>query len=109
MKEPSLTDDSEVPEIDTWEEMIAWLVTSFTDQPVGLIIDLGPSDYVSYVDDEDFEDEEVERVVCAQVHVLADGVLMVRRSEPGTSPRRESRRRPARGRAGTSFSRKIRL
>lgn len=80
MKEPSLTDESEIPEIDTWEEMIAWLVTSFTDQPVGLIIDLGPSDYISYVDDEDFEDEDVERVVCAQVHVLSDGVLMVRRS-----------------------------
>ena len=83
MKEPSLTDESEVPEIDTWEEMIAWLVTSFTDQPVGLIIDLGPNDYVRYFDDENFEGdevEEVERVVCAQVHVLTDGVLMVRRS-----------------------------
>ena len=83
MKEPSLTDESEIPEIDTWEEMIAWLVTSFTDQPVGLIIDLGPNDYVRYFDDENFEGdevEEVERVVCAQVHVLTDGVLMVRRS-----------------------------
>ena len=83
MKEPSLTDESEVPEIDTWEEMIAWLVTSFTDQPVGLIIDLGPNDYVRYFDAENFEGdevEEVERVVCAQVHVLTDGVLMVRRS-----------------------------
>jgi len=76
-----LTDDRVGPEINTWEEMAAWMVTSFTDQPVGLIIDYGPSDYVQYFDDEEFEDREVERVVCAQVHVLSDGVLMVRRSQ----------------------------
>jgi len=76
-----LTNEGDVPEINTWEEFTAWLVTSFTGQPVGLIIDLGPSDYVEYFDDEEFENEEVERVVCAQVHVLSEGVLMVRRSQ----------------------------
>lgn len=72
-----MTDSTDVPEITTWDRMIDWLVESFTDQPTGLIIDLGPSDYVHVDDDHDNVDEPV---VCSQMHVLADGVLMVRRS-----------------------------
>ncbi|MGX7729230.1 hypothetical protein ACWPOB_08135 [Rhodococcus sp. 2H158] len=72
-----MADSTDVPEITTWDGMSDWLVESFTGQPVGLIIDLGPSDYVHFDDDHDNVDEPV---VCAQMHVLADGVLMVRRS-----------------------------
>lgn len=73
-----MTDESSVQEISTWEEMTPWLGTFFADQPVGVIIDLGQSDYVEYFADEEFGDEAAE-VVCAG-HVLSDGVLMVRRS-----------------------------
>lgn len=72
-----MADSTDVQEITTWDGMIDWLVESFTDQPTGLIIDLGPSDYVHFDGDHDNVDEAV---VCAQMHVLADGVLMVRRS-----------------------------
>lgn len=40
-----MTGRAEVPEIDTWEGMIDWLVESFSDQPTGLTTDLGPSGY----------------------------------------------------------------
>lgn len=78
-----MIDGTEIPECSTWEGMIDWLVESFSDQPCGLIIDLGPSGYVLVdEDDDDSRDRGAdERVVCAQVHVLADGVFLVRRSE----------------------------
>ncbi|WP_207842142.1 hypothetical protein [Williamsia soli] len=57
-----------------WSDMAAWLVESFTDKPVGFILEMGPSGYIDY--DDDHEDE----VVCAQVQMLADGVMMLRRS-----------------------------
>ncbi|MFL1596239.1 hypothetical protein NQ854_25445 [Rhodococcus ruber] len=72
-----MTDSTDVREITTWDAMTDWLVDSFTDQPAGLIIDLGPSDDVHFDDVYDSADESV---VCAQLHVLADGVLMIRRS-----------------------------
>ncbi|CDZ92573.1 hypothetical protein ACWDT5_22135 [Rhodococcus aetherivorans] len=73
-----MNDSTDVPEINTWDGMIDWLVDSFTDKPTGLVIDLGPSGYVVPRDYD--EDDDESPVVCAQVHVLADGVLMVRRS-----------------------------
>ncbi|NCL72618.1 hypothetical protein [Rhodococcus sp. YH1] len=69
-----MNDSTDVPEINTWDGMIDWLVESFTDKPTGLVIDLGPSGYVVP------RDYDESPLVCAQVHVLADGVLMVRRS-----------------------------
>lgn len=57
----------------TWDDMADWLVGSLTGRPVGFVLEMGPSDYVSSDDDPD-------DVVCAQIHVLADGVLLLRRS-----------------------------
>ncbi|WP_188544037.1 hypothetical protein [Rhodococcoides trifolii] len=54
--------------------MAAWLVESMHGKPVGLVIELGPSDYGPA------EEEEGAPVVCAQIQVLDDGVFMVRRS-----------------------------
>ncbi|MDV6297368.1 hypothetical protein ACWEQV_28855 [Rhodococcus aetherivorans] len=72
-----MTDSTDVREITTWDAMTDWLLDSFTDQPAGLIIDLGPNDDVHF---DDIYDSAHETVMCAQLHVLADGVLMVRRS-----------------------------
>ncbi|MFZ2174055.1 MAG: hypothetical protein WAW17_08495 [Rhodococcus sp. (in: high G+C Gram-positive bacteria)] len=58
--------------VTTWNGMVDWLVESLVDQPTALIVEIGPNMYVA--DDEDDE------VVCAQIQVLADGVLMLRRS-----------------------------
>ncbi|WP_261768989.1 MULTISPECIES: hypothetical protein [unclassified Rhodococcus (in: high G+C Gram-positive bacteria)] len=60
-------------EIDPWAYTVEWLVESLADQPVALIIDLGPNDYVQSEDDAD-------DVPCAQLQVMADDVFMVRRS-----------------------------
>ncbi|MFC8181380.1 hypothetical protein ACFULT_21105 [Rhodococcus sp. NPDC057297] len=60
-------------ELDKWVYTIEWLVESLTDQPVALIIDLGPNDYVQNEDDPG-------DVPCAQLQVMADDVYMVRRS-----------------------------
>lgn len=61
-------------DVHEWSDMAAWLVESLTDKPVGFILEMGPSGYIDY--DDDHEDE----VVCAQVQMLADGVMMLRRS-----------------------------
>ncbi|MCL2536139.1 MAG: hypothetical protein FWE39_18410 [Nocardiaceae bacterium] len=52
--------------------MVDWLVESLTDQPVAFMLEMGPSGYRN--SDEDDE------VACAQIIVLGDGVLMLRRS-----------------------------
>ncbi|MBM7460930.1 hypothetical protein ACIBED_03445 [Rhodococcus coprophilus] len=57
----------------TWDEMAERLLGSLAGRPTGFVLEIGPRDYVP-VDDEPGD------VVCAQIHVLADGVLMVRRS-----------------------------
>ncbi|WP_328811411.1 hypothetical protein [Rhodococcus sp. NBC_00294] len=57
--------------VDDSEGTAAWLMESMFDKPAGLIIELGPSDY-----DPDDEGD----VFNAQIHVLDDGVYMVRRS-----------------------------
>ena len=57
--------------VDESDSTAAWLRESLFDQPAGLIIELGPSDY-----DPDDEGD----VFNAQIHVLDDGVCMVRRS-----------------------------
>lgn len=54
--------------------MVAWLVESIQDEAAGLIVDLGPN---TEIDDDEIEDFEL---VNAQLHVLHDGVVMVRRS-----------------------------
>lgn len=71
MDEPDKTSD-----VHEWSDMTDWLVESFTDKPVGFILEIGPSGYIDYDDEEDGDDE----VVCAQVQVLSDGVMMARRS-----------------------------
>ncbi|UYP17172.1 hypothetical protein OED52_10525 [Rhodococcus sp. Z13] len=57
----------------SWDGMVEWLVESLTGRPTGFVLDVGPSDYAPSEDDPD-------DVVCAQVHVLDDGVLLLRRS-----------------------------
>lgn len=69
-----MSEHTESPPI-SWEAMVAWLVDSLRDKPTAFVLDMGPN---SYVDEGD--DEEEEEVVCAQAQVLADGVLMLRRS-----------------------------
>ncbi|WP_204870597.1 MULTISPECIES: hypothetical protein [Nocardiaceae] len=59
--------------VDESDSTAAWLRESLFDQPAGLIIELGPSDY-------DPEAEAEGDVVNAQIHVLDDGVCLVRRS-----------------------------
>ncbi|WP_072687121.1 hypothetical protein [Rhodococcus marinonascens] len=66
------TDSTDSSEVSTWDGMVDWLVESLVDQPVALIVELGPNTYIS--DDEDDE------VVCVQIQVLADDVLLLRRS-----------------------------
>lgn len=68
------TPDGRVLRIDPWDGMIAWLVESMVDKPSGLIIDLGPNTYIPEEDAEDLE------IVNAQIHVLDDGVYLIRRS-----------------------------
>ncbi|MFC0453641.1 hypothetical protein [Rhodococcus jostii] len=66
-----MVDSTELPEI-SWGGMAEWLMGSLVDQPVALIVAIGPNSYIS--------DEDEDEVVCAQIQVLADGVLMLRRS-----------------------------
>ncbi|QSE72505.1 hypothetical protein [Rhodococcus sp. PSBB049] len=54
-----MADSTDVPEVTTKDGMIDWLVESFTGQSVGLIIDLGPRDYVHVDDDHDSVNETV--------------------------------------------------
>lgn len=59
--------------IDPWVYTREWLAESLADQPVALIIDLGPNDYIPSEDDSD-------DVPCAQLQVMEDDVILVRRS-----------------------------
>ena len=59
--------------VDRWDDTSKWLVDSLFAKPSGLIIELGPRDYVPGDDDSD-------DIVCAQIVVLDDGVFMLRRS-----------------------------
>ncbi|OUS97448.1 hypothetical protein CA951_02795 [Rhodococcus sp. NCIMB 12038] len=59
----------------SWDETTDWLVESLADKPIGFILEVGPRNYVT--GEENDEDEDV---VCAQIQVLAGGVLMLRRS-----------------------------
>ncbi|WP_235610117.1 hypothetical protein [Rhodococcoides fascians] len=60
-------------EVDQWDSLAAWMIESLFDKPVGFIVEVGPSDYVA-----DSTDDAP--VVCSQVVVLSDGVVMLRRS-----------------------------
>ncbi|WP_242640187.1 hypothetical protein [Rhodococcoides fascians] len=60
-------------EVDQWDSLAAWMIESLYDKPVGFIVEVGPSDYVA-----DSTDDAP--VVCSQVVVLSDGVVMLRRS-----------------------------
>lgn len=70
MDEPDKTSD-----IHEWSDMAAWLAESLVGKPVGFIVEMGPSGYVDYDGEGDEED-----VVCVQIQMLADGVMMLRRS-----------------------------
>lgn len=59
--------------VDPWDSLSAWLIESMYAKPVGFIVELGPSHYIAERDDAE--------VVCAQVVVLSDGVMMLRRSQ----------------------------
>lgn len=60
-------------EVDQWDSLAAWMIESLYDKPVGFLVEVGPSDYVA-----DSTDDAP--VVCSQVVVLSDGVVMLRRS-----------------------------
>ncbi|MBY4130962.1 hypothetical protein HQO83_21430 [Rhodococcus fascians] len=49
------------------------MIESLFDKPVGFIVEVGPSDYVA-------DSTNDTPVVCSQVVVLSDGVVMLRRS-----------------------------
>ena len=67
-----MSEFTESPPI-SWEAMAAWLADSLSDKPTAFVLDMGPNSYLIEGDDD-------EEVVCAQAQVLADGVLMLRRS-----------------------------
>ncbi|WP_261767692.1 hypothetical protein [Rhodococcoides corynebacterioides] len=76
--------------VDRWDGMTNWLVETLVGNGSGLIVDLGPGDYVAPVrDDADVDEDAIDlvdlldpddEVINAQLHVLDDGVVMVRRS-----------------------------
>lgn len=76
--------------VDRWDGMTNWLVETLVGNGSGLIVDLGPGDYVAPVRDVADEDEDAidlvdlldpdDEVINAQLHVLDGGVVMVRRS-----------------------------
>ncbi|WP_237669242.1 MULTISPECIES: hypothetical protein [unclassified Rhodococcus (in: high G+C Gram-positive bacteria)] len=59
--------------IEPWVYTREWLTESLVDQPVALIIDLGPNDYIP-------SEHESDDVLCAQLQVMEDDVFLVRRS-----------------------------
>ena len=74
--------------VDRWDGMTNWLVETLVRNGSGLIVDLGPGGYVAPVD-EDVDEDDLgladvldpdDEVINAQLHVLDDGVVMVRRS-----------------------------
>lgn len=58
--------------VSEWSEMAGWLADSLIGKPVAFILELGPKAFV--------EGTGVDDPVCAQVQVLGDGVLLLRRS-----------------------------
>lgn len=56
----------------SWPGMADWLVESLTDKPVAFMLEMGPHGYRTR--------DEFDEVVCAQIVVLDDDVLMLRRS-----------------------------
>lgn len=56
----------------SWAGMADWLAESLADKPVAFMLEMGPNGYRTA--------DEFDEVVCAQIVVLADGVLMLRRS-----------------------------
>ncbi|MDV8079794.1 hypothetical protein R4P47_24825 [Rhodococcus sp. IEGM 1370] len=59
--------------IDPWVYTREWLAESLVVKPVALIIDLGPNDYIP-------GEQESDDVPCAQLQVMKDDGLLVRRS-----------------------------
>ncbi|WP_430335381.1 hypothetical protein [Rhodococcus sp. ACT016] len=56
----------------SWAGMVDWLVESLTGQPVAFMLEMGPNGYRSQ--------DEFDEIACAQITMLEDGVLMLRRS-----------------------------
>ncbi|MGA9874162.1 MAG: hypothetical protein WBQ44_23885 [Rhodococcus sp. (in: high G+C Gram-positive bacteria)] len=71
-----LTPDGTRVVVDQWVYIREWLAESLLGQPVALIIDLGPNDFIPSEHDAEVDDD----VPCAQLQVMADDVFMVRRS-----------------------------
>ena len=69
-----MTRDTEPAGTREWADMTEWVVESVSDKPVGFVFDLGPRDYGPA------EEEEGREAICAQVVVLQEDVLMLRRS-----------------------------
>lgn len=61
----------------SWEVMTSKLVDGLPDKPVGFVLDLGPRSYLP-------DDDEGDEVVCAQIQMREDGVLMLRRARAGS-------------------------
>ena len=49
-----LVDSTELPEV-SWAGMVEWLTGSLVDQPVALIVEIGPNSYVGEDDDEEVD------------------------------------------------------
>ncbi|MGU3292525.1 hypothetical protein [Williamsia sp. M5A3_1d] len=67
-----MTSDAEATH--DWSGMSTWMSESLTDQAVGFVFDLGPRDYGPV------EERAGIAAVCAQIQVLRDDVLILRRS-----------------------------
>lgn len=72
-----MDESDKASDVQEWSEMATWVIESLTDKPVGFIFEMGPSGYIYEDDDEDEDDSDV---LCVQVQMLADGVMMLRRS-----------------------------
>ncbi|MEE2033981.1 hypothetical protein Q8814_17990 [Rhodococcus sp. CC-R104] len=53
--------------------MLEWVLDSLTGKPLGFLFELGPFDHV--------DDEQDGEIICAQIQVLDDDVLLLRRSK----------------------------
>ncbi|MGG7100873.1 hypothetical protein [Rhodococcus sp. 24CO] len=66
-----MDDSTNSSEVSEWATMVDWIVKSLPDKPVALVLDMGPNIRIA---------NEHQEVVCAQIQLLGDGVLMLRRS-----------------------------
>lgn len=78
--------DSPSPNVSSWDHLAVWIAEALAGKPPGFVLDLGAHPFAVGGDDDEIEDlledptDLDEETICAQVHVLGDGVLLVRRS-----------------------------